>query len=122
MATSIEVIPAGVPITVVSGNSIEFDATITVSGSVVDLTVPGNVISLVVESTTTEDNVLTISSAGGSPQITLSALGVASVTITAAQTAEIAVGTHFYALKWVRPSGAVRTITSGPFTVLKSRS
>ncbi len=118
MATSIDIIPATVPISVTSGNSIEFTTTITIDSVAVDLTPVGNVVALVIESTTTGDNLLAISSAGGSPQITLNASGVASVSITAAQTTALAVGSHFYALKWTRPTGTVRTLHAGPFTVL----
>lgn len=120
MATSIDIIPAIVPISVVSGNSIEFTTTISISGTPVDLTPSGNVVSLVIESATTGTNLLEITSAGVSPQITLNASGVASVSITAAQTAALAVGSHRYALKWTRPTGAVRTLHYGGFTVLNN--
>lgn len=119
---SIAITPANVPISVTSGNSIEFTTTVTIDGVSVDLTPSGNVVTLVIESTTTGSNLLEISSAGVSPQITLNASGVVSVSITAAQTTALAVGSHFYAMKWTRPTGAVRTLHSGTFTVLNPNS
>ena len=122
MATSIDITPATVPISVTSGNSIEFTTTITIDDVVVDLTPVGNVATLTIEATTTGSNLLVISSDGVGPQITLNASGVVSISITAAQTTALAVGSHFYALKWTRPTGAVRTLHSGTFTVLNPNS
>lgn len=119
---SIAITPATVPISVTSGNSIEFTTTITIDDVVVDLTPVGNVVTLTIEATTTGTNLLVISSDGVSPQITLNASGVVSISITAAQTTALAVGSHFYALKWTRPAGAVRTLHSGTFTVLNPNS
>jgi len=122
MATSIDITPATVPISVTSGNSIEFTTTITIDDVVVDLTPVGNVATLTIEATTTGSNLLVISSDGVGPQITLNASGVVSISITAAQTTALAVGSHFYALKWTRSTGAVRTLHSGTFTVLNPNS
>lgn len=122
MLTSIDILPAGVPINVVSGNSIEFNTTVTIDDVAQDLTVSGNSAAIVIESTTTGTNLLVLSSTDVAPQITLNSSGVISVTITAAQTTALSVGSHFYALKWYRPGGAVRDLHSGPFTVYPSRS
>jgi len=122
MLTSIDILPADVPINVVSGNSIEFNTTVTIDDVAQDLTVSGNSVSVIIESTTTGTNLLELSSEDVAPQITLNSSGVISVTITAAQTTALAIGTHFYSLKWFRPGGAVRDLHSGPFTVTKSRA
>lgn len=119
---SILITPANVPIAVTSGNSVEFTTTVTISDVAVDLTPVGNVVTVTIEATTTGTNLLVLSSADVSPQITLNASGVVSVSITAAQTTALAVGSHFYAMKWTRPTGAVRTLHSGTFTVLNPNS
>lgn len=119
MATAIEIIPANIPITVTQGNTLAWTTTISEGGTPVDLSVVGNVVSVVIEKTTTAENLLEVSSSGVSPQITLNASGEAAVSITAAQTAAIAVGGYNYALKWTKPSGAVRTLHAGPLTISK---
>lgn len=122
MATSIERIPADVPITVTQGATLEWTTTITVDSVAQDLTVSGNVVTVVVENTTNQTNQLSISSSGVSPQIALNASGQAAVTITASQTGAIPVGTYWYMLKWTKPSGAVIPLHAGPFTVLNPYS
>ncbi len=117
MATSIERIPADVPIVVSQGATLEWTTTITVDDVAQDLTVSGNVVTVVVENTTNQTNQISISSAGVSPQITLNASGQAAVTITAAQTTALSPGTYWYALRWTKPSGAVIPLHAGPFTV-----
>lgn len=117
--TSIDIIPATIPITVVQGNSIPFTTTISVNSVAVDLTVSGNVVAFIVEDES-GTNLLSLSSSGVSPQITLQADGDAIVSITAAQTAALSVGGYFYSLTWTRPTAEVRTLHSGSFTVIKS--
>ena len=120
MATSIENIPATIPITVTQGNTLTWVTTITVDGVAQDLTVANTVVAVVIESTTTATNILALTSVGGASGITVNASGEATVTVTAAQTAAMAVGGYRYALRWTKGStGAIRTLHAGSFTVTK---
>lgn len=120
MATSIEIIPATIPITVTQGDTLIWTTTIQTDGVDEDLTVANTVVGVIIESTTTGTNILALSSTGGSPAIAVNASGEATVTITAAQTAAITPGGYYYALRWTKGStGAIRTLHAGSFTVKK---
>lgn len=119
MATAIEIIPATVPITVTNGDTLAWTTTILVDGDPVDLTESGTVVSVIVEYTNSQTNILTLTSDDVDPQITLGADGTAAVVITAAQTEDIDPGGYMYSLKWEKPDGTLRTLHAGPFTVIK---
>lgn len=120
MATAIEIIPATIPITVTQGDTLVWTTTITENDVAVDLTVANTVVSVIIESTTSGTNLLSLSSTGVSPAISVNASGEATVTITAAQTGAIAVGGYYYSLKWTKgTTGAIRTLHAGSFTVTK---
>jgi len=123
MADSIRIIAKAIPITITQGNTLIWTTTIKTNGVAEDLTVSNTVVSVVIESTTTGTNILEISSTGVSPAIAVNAIGEATVTITAAQTAAIALGGYYYAFKWVNgTTGTVRTLHAGSFTVTKPGS
>lgn len=120
MATSIEIIPATIPITVTQGDTLIWTTTIQTDGVDEDLTVANTVVGVIIESTTTGTNILALSSTGVSPAIAVNASGEATVTITAAQTTAITPGGYYYALRWTKGStGAIRTLHAGSFTVKK---
>lgn len=119
MATSIEIVPATVPITVTQGNTLTWTTTILVDDVPVDLTAVGTVVTVTIEATTTGTNILVVSSEDVGTPIVLGADGTAAVTITNTQTAAITVGGYYYALKWTSDAGVVRTLHAGSFTVTK---
>lgn len=116
MATSIDIVPATVPISVTQGDTLAWTTTILQDSVGVDLT-GGDVVSVTIESAVGGENVLVVSSATAA--VVLDEDGNAAVTITAAQTGAIAVGGYWYSLRWINSSSAVRTLHAGPFTVLK---
>lgn len=118
MATSIDIIPAQVPINVTQGDTLAWTTTLTVNDVAQDLT-GGDIVTVTVEHTVSQTNILALSSDDVSPQITLDASGNISVEITDAQTAAIEPGGYWYSLKWTNAAGAIRTLHAGPFTVLK---
>ena len=118
MATSIDVIPAQVPINVTQGDTLTWTTTLTVDAVAVDLT-QGDSISVIIENTVSQTNILVLSSDDDIPQIDVDGSGNAAVTITAAQTGEIDPDGYWYSLKWTNADGAIRTLHAGPFTVLK---
>lgn len=117
MATSIEIIPATVPITVTQGDTLGWTTTISENDAPVDIS--GDSVTVTVEYTNSQANILVLSSDDDTPQITLDDAGNAVVLITSAQTADIAVGDYFYSLKWEKVDGTIRTLLSGPFTIMK---
>lgn len=120
MATSIEIIPATIPITVTQGDTLVWTTTIQTGGVDEDLTVANTVVGVVIEEVTTGTNILSLSSTGLNPAISVNASGEATVTITATQTGAITPGGYYYALRWTKGStGAIRTLHAGAFTVRK---
>lgn len=120
MATSIEIIPATIPITVTQGDTLVWTTTIQTGGVDEDLTVANTVVGVVIEEVTTGTNILSLSSTGLNPAISVNASGEATVTITATQTGAITPGGYYYALRWTKGStGAIRTLHAGSFTVRK---
>lgn len=120
MATSIEIIPATIPITVTQGDTLVWTTTISTGGVDEDLTVANTVVGVVIEEVTTGTNILSLSSTGLNPAISVNASGEATVTITATQTGAITPGGYYYALRWTKGStGAIRTLHAGAFTVRK---
>lgn len=145
MATSIEIIPANIPISVTQGNTLSWVTTITENGTPIDLTQTGTRVVFVVETTTTENNVFVLDS--DLAEITLDAAGNAGVVMSAADTTEIGVGGYYYALRLERDgtgqetritedeenrtletgelrvtegnAANIRTLHAGTFTVLK---
>lgn len=124
MATEIQTTPAVINYIHKKGDDWTPD-TITVydGGTVVDGVVVGGTVRnftgytgrLQIRTVLSNDVIITLTNGAG---ITLSSLGVITLTMTAAQTAAIAAGDYVYDMQTTSAGGVIKTWFSGSFTIV----
>lgn len=113
MATEISILPAAVNYTLLQGDTwLPGTITADIGGTPIDLS--GYTAKMEIRPNLSGDPIKTLTNGAG---ITLSALGVITITMTAAETNAIPAGEYLYDLQMTSGVGVVRTYSSGTITI-----